>query len=129
MEQEKYNIFKENDLSIPRPDSSHSFYSESSTFLRSKRCPEPQSRIGFNFITVSPLSEIRVFFVTVTRRKFPTVYYGFDSTAFCLLRYAGRLQKDRRYMIYGRLTKNKYYFIDCIDVKEIVYRDLCYLLL
>ena len=126
----KYNIFKEKNLELSKikEESSCSIYKESSTFLRSCRCPETPTKMQFNFLTCSQFNEVKIFFITITKKKFSNVYYGYDSTSFCLVRYGYELKPGQRYIIYGKLSKLKLYFIDCICAEEIVYKDLCYFL-
>lgn len=106
-----------------------SFYEESSTFLKSNLLPKPSTRLFFNFILCSPFDQIRTFFITIIKKKFPTVFYAYDSSSFCLLKSERNLEKGRRYLIYGRLNKNKYYFLESIKEEEIDYKELCYSLL
>jgi len=105
-----------------------SIYNDSSTFLNSKRLPRPATHVFFNFVLSSPLNDIRLFFITVIRKKFPNVFYGYDSSSFCLLRCDRDLKKGKRYLIYGRLTKNRLYFLECLREEEIDYKELCYML-
>lgn len=106
-----------------------SFYTEPSTLLKSKHLPRPHARLFFNFILTSPLNEVRTFFVTVVRKKFPSVFYAYDSSSFCLLRCSRRLRPGQRYIIYGKLAKNRLYFLECLKEEEVDYKELCYMLL
>lgn len=125
----KYNVFKENDIemSIINNTSKISFYNERSTIIR--QSGTPPSKIHFNFLITSAFRQVKIFFITIVKKRFPNIYYGFDSTAFCLLKYSKRLVQNRRYIVYGTLSKNKLYFIDCLKADEIDYKKLCYMLL
>ncbi|ELA41013.1 uncharacterized protein VICG_01972 [Vittaforma corneae ATCC 50505] len=106
-----------------------SFYNESSTFLRSKHLPRPHTQIFFNFILASPLNEVRAFFITVIKKKYPNVFYAYDSSSFCLLKCNRNLKKGQRYVVYGKLTKNRLYFLESLKEEEVDYKELCYMLL
>lgn len=106
-----------------------SFCYESSTFLKSKNVPRPTPHVFFNFVISSPLNQIKLFFITVIRKKYSNVFYGYDSSSFCLLKCERNLKKGKRYMIYGKLSKNKLYFLECLKEEEIDYKELCYMLL
>lgn len=119
----------QNKNSFKNSEIQSSFYNESSTFLKSKRIPLPLTKIFFNFVLTSELNEIRVFFITIIKKKFSNVYYGYDSSSFCLLKCPRRLEKGERYLIYGKLTKNKLYFLECMKEEKINYKELCYMIL
>lgn len=114
---------------IGEESSFSSFYDESSTFLRSKFLPKPSTRLFFNFILCSPQNQIRTFFITIIKKKFPNIFYAYDSSSFCLLKSTRNLQNGKRYLVYGKLTKNKYYFLESMKEEEIDYKELCYSLL
>lgn len=109
--------------------SDSSFFQESSSFLKNLKLPQLNTRIQFNFLVSSSLGEIRIFLITIIKKKFPNIFYAFDSTSFCLLRTERNLKKHKRYLIYGRLSKNKFFFLDCLREEEINYKDLCYMLI
>lgn len=126
----KYNIFKENDIELTKIYNSNtniSFYNQKSSFI--KQSETPPSKIYFNFLISSSFNQVKIFYITIIKKKFPNIYYGFDSTAFCLLKYKNNLEQNKRYLIYGTLTKNKLYFIDCLKVEDVDYKRLCYMLL
>lgn len=124
----KYNIFAENkvELSKIQEESSCSYYAESSTFLRSAKVPEPPTKHFFNFIEYSRHDIMLSFYVTISRKKFQNIYYGYDSTSFCLVRSTYPLAINRRYIIYGRLSKARLYFLDSTAVEELDYKAFCY---
>ncbi|KAM0679589.1 hypothetical protein GINT2_002218 [Glugoides intestinalis] len=106
-----------------------SFYREASTFLKSKYLPKPRTSVCYNFIGTSALNKVMVFFITVTKKRFPNIYYAYDSTSFCLVRSERALKSKQRYIIYGKLTKNRFFFLESLKEEEIDYKELCYMLL
>jgi len=123
----KYNVFEDKgiDVSRIRDETSCSIFKESSSFLRGQVCSSARTRMGFSFIVRAPCDEVRAFFVVVTRRRFGSIFYGYDSTAFCIVRFRGELRAGVRYILYGRLSRLRTYFIDCLAAEQIDYRDLC----
>lgn len=109
-------------------DDLSSFYFEPSTFLRSKHLPKAPTKLTYNFILSSELNIVSIFFITVTMKKFPNVFYAYDSTSFCLLRSERNLKKGQRYIVYGKLTKRKFFFLESLKEIEIDYKELCYML-
>lgn len=123
----KYNFFKEHNLEITETEMSHTFYNQRSSVLR--KSTAPSTRVHFNFLVISPLKQVAIFYLTVIKKKFPNIYYGYDSTAFCLIKCNSLLESGKRYIIYGKLSKNKLFFVDCLSFEELDYRSLCYMLL
>lgn len=112
----------------PIDSSQSSFYQEHSTFLKNRKTTHAHTRIRFNFLNTSPMSEIRTFLITIIRKKFPNIFYAFDSTSFCLLRSERDLKRNQRYLIYGKLSKNKFFFLESLKEEEINYKELCYMI-
>lgn len=127
----KYNIMADKLAEISRltEESSCSMFKDTSSFLRGQVCQNARTRLHFNFITASAFNEIKIFYITITRKKYSNIYYGYDSTAFCLVRHEKELRVGVRYVAYGKLSKLKLYFIDCMEACEIEYRELCQFLL
>lgn len=118
-----------NSLNDSKDSESSSFYQERSSFLKSRKIQQAQMKIRFNFIVTSPLNEIRTFLITITKKKFPNVFYGYDSTSFLLVRCERDLKKSHRYLIYGKLSKNRFYFLECLKEEKVDYKSLCYMLI
>lgn len=127
----KYNIFEDKSIELTKigEDTSCSLYKDTSSFLRSAVCRHARTRFAFCFLTTASPGEVRVFCITITRQRFTTIYYGHDATAFCLVRSAAALRVGARYIIYARLSKNRHYFVDCLEAAAMDYRELCYWLL
>lgn len=129
----KYDIFEENGIKLSNTNEDtadeSSLYKESSSFLKSIFCSSAKTTMQFNFIIKTPLNEIRVFYITITKKRFENIYYGYDSTAFCIIRYSGELNIGSRYIMYGKLSKLKTYFLDCLETELIEYKKLCYMIL
>ena len=106
-----------------------SFFQESSSFLKNIKLSQLHTRIRFNFLVTSSLGEIRVFLITIIKKKFPNIFYAYDSTSFCLLRSERNLKNKQRYLIYGKLSKNKFFFLDSLKEEDINYKELCYMLI
>jgi len=125
----KYNILKENNIELSKIDENgYKTFQEPSMVLRNK-AGEPRTQIIMNFLASVELSTICGLFLTITRKKYKNVYYGYDSSAFCLIRTLEELVIDKEYHVYGRVMKRKFYFVDCIAVKEIDYREVCSMIL
>lgn len=116
-------------LSNENSISESSFYQESSSFLKNIKLPALHTQIRFNFLIHSSLGEIRTFLITIIKKKFPNVFYAFDSTSFCLLRSERTLKRNQRYLVYGKLSKNRYFFLESLREEEINYKELCYMLI
>lgn len=127
----KYNILKDKkiELSEIENNTTCSVFKDSSTFLRGDVCKSSKTSVSFNFLTQSLHGIVMPFFITITRKRFPNVYYGYDSTAFCIIRCEAPLKLGVRYTIYGKLSKIKMYFIDCMEATPVDYKELCYWLL
>lgn len=127
----KYNIYLEKGKNIlqTEDETSCSIFKDSSTFLRGYVCKNVKTKIDFNFINVSEHNTILGFFITIFKAKSQNIYYGFDSTAFCIVKSNKKLILNLRYLIYGKLSKKKYYFIDLLEAEPIYYKELCYWLL
>ncbi|KAI5150521.1 hypothetical protein ENBRE01_1549 [Enteropsectra breve] len=102
---------------------------DSSTFLRSGFCKNPKTKMHFTFLTAVPYFQIIPLFITITHRKYTNLYYGYDSTAFCLVKSEDELQIRKRYIIYGKVSKSKTYFIESYGHEQIEYKKLCHMLL
>jgi hypothetical protein len=126
-----YNFFEDKGLSLSKisDETSCSSMKESSTFLRGPLCRNAKTTHTFLFLVEAPLDTVSVFYVTVTRKKFENVYCGYDSTAFCLVRSTLPLVPGQRYVIYGRLSRIKTFFLDSLNAEPLRYLDLCYCLL
>lgn len=119
----KYNVFKEHDLELSKLTE----LNITSSFIKEheKDSNLPKRRI-FSFIVSTQLNFKTTFTITIIKKKFPNIYYGYDSTAFCLIKSQFTLKNNKRYQIYGSLTKNKLFFLDAIKADLLDYKVLLY---
>lgn len=127
----KYNFFKEQNIEISKISDHKSFetFQEPSTFLKDPACQNVLPHFDFNFIATTEHNVIKPFFITITAQRFSNVYYAYDSTAFCIVKYNKHLDKGKRYIIYGKVSKLNLYFVECLGADEICYKNLCYSLI
>ncbi|KAI4291493.1 hypothetical protein PAPHI01_0767 [Pancytospora philotis] len=127
----KYNILEDKDIepSVQKEETSCSLYKDASTFLRSGACSAAKTSLSFNFVALSPLDIVLPFFISITRQRFSNIYYGYDSTAFCIVRSTEPLEPGVRYIVYGKLSKGKRFFLDSMKATVVDYKELCYWLL
>ena len=126
-----YNFFEEQQLSLSKitDETSCSTLKEPSTFLNGPLCHRAKTTHTFSFILYAELNRIGVFYVTITHERFKNVFYGYDYTTFCIIHSNDRLILNKRYIIYGKVTKIKQYFIEALNTEPFIAKDMAYMLL
>ncbi|KAL6121599.1 hypothetical protein NUSPORA_01465 [Nucleospora cyclopteri] len=78
----------------------------------------------FNFLIENKFDLVLPYFVYIRRQRNAYVYYGYDASSFVIVKSLENLQINKRYILYGKLQKGKFYYLESIKKNDIDFNKL-----
>ncbi|ORD96347.1 hypothetical protein HERIO_1727 [Hepatospora eriocheir] len=83
--------------------------------------------LKLNLIRENISDEFLCYFITVTQKRSNRHYFGYDSSAFCIILTNDELEINERYSIYGKVRFKGVYFIESYYIEKIDYKEKLFL--